>query len=60
MARNLRHINIMCEKCDSLGERIDRYRRLSETLADLPTKQHLVDLIGMLEAEKSALHPPPG
>lgn len=49
----------MCERCDKLDARIERYLRLSRGVNDKRTVERLATVIADLDSEKSALHPPP-
>ena len=42
---------VMCDKCQELDNKIDRYRRVIRAIND----QHAID--GITEAEKVKLHP---
>jgi hypothetical protein len=47
----------MCEKCEPINEKIERYRRLAKNITDRQTLDGITHLIGELEAQKKALHP---
>jgi hypothetical protein len=47
----------MCEKCDELDRRIERYRRLSSFISDELTLSAIAVLIERHEARKRELHP---
>jgi hypothetical protein len=47
----------MCEKCDELDRRIERYRRLSKIITDEVTLAAIAELIARHEARKRELHP---
>jgi hypothetical protein len=46
----------MCEKCDTLDEKIEHYKRIADSSTDQTTLDRIKDLISRMEAEKSALH----
>ena len=50
----------MCEKCDEIDKKIERYRRIQARIGDQAFVDRAKDLISELEAEKAALHPKPG
>jgi hypothetical protein len=47
----------MCSRCHEIGEKISRYRRLSETTIDRAVIEHLNAFIASLESDIAALHP---
>ena len=47
----------MCDKCQELEKKIERYRRLTFSINDQLTIDQLNQLIKELEAEKAKLHP---
>jgi hypothetical protein len=47
----------MCDKCQELQKKIDRYRRLAVSINDQLTIDQLNQVIENLEAEKVKLHP---
>lgn len=47
----------MCEKCDEIDRKIERYRRIQRTILDQVTVDRAKELIAELEAQKAALHP---
>ena len=46
----------MCDKCQELQKKIDRYLRLAFSINDQPTIDQLNQVIKNLEAEKIKLH----
>jgi hypothetical protein len=47
----------MCEKCEELDNKIERYRNLIARVADPQTHEGVGKLIEVLQAQKVALHP---
>ena len=47
----------MCDKCQELEKKIDRYRRLAFSINDRLTNDRFNQLIEDAEAEKVKLHP---
>jgi hypothetical protein len=47
----------MCDKCNEIDEKIERYRRFTHAVADQDFVDRLNALIRDLEREKIALHP---
>jgi hypothetical protein len=47
----------MCDKCVELDKKIERYRRVSSSLADQITIDRIKALIDELRAQKIELHP---
>jgi hypothetical protein len=47
----------MCDKCVELDKTIERYRRMSSSLADQITIDRIKTLIGELQTQKVELHP---
>ena len=46
----------MCDKCQELEKKIERYRRLAFSINDQPTIDQLNQVVKNLEAEKIKLH----
>jgi hypothetical protein len=46
----------MCEKCDDIDRRVERYRQIKERIADQALVDRAKELIAELEADKAALH----
>jgi hypothetical protein len=46
----------MCEKCDTLDEKIEHYKRIADSITDQTTLDRIKDLISLMQAEKDALH----
>jgi hypothetical protein len=46
----------MCEKCKELDEKIEQYRRLSQSATDQPTIDRFKELIRDLYEQKIAFH----
>jgi hypothetical protein len=46
----------MCEKCLEIDEKIERFRRLSNTVDDQRVMDTIKTLIDQMEAEKIGLH----
>jgi hypothetical protein len=49
----------MCDKCQELEKKIERYRRLAFSINDQLTIDRCNQLIKDAEAEKAKLHPDP-
>ena len=47
----------MCDKCIELDDRIEHYRRISESINDQLTIDRIKELIKALQCQKVALHP---
>ena len=47
----------MCDKCVELDKKIERYRRVSSSLADQITIDRVKALIDELQTQKVELHP---
>jgi hypothetical protein len=47
----------MCDKCQELEKKIERYRTLATRLFDQPTIETINKLIEEMQAEKAGLHP---
>ena len=47
----------MCEKCQELDGRIERYERLARGITDERTLDGIHELVAKLKAERAALHP---
>ena len=47
----------MCDKCQELEKKIERYRRLADSINDQLTIDRCNQLIKEAEAEKVRLHP---
>ena len=47
----------MCEKCDEIEKKIERYRQIERSIMDQLTVDRTKELIAELEAKKAALHP---
>ena len=47
----------MCEKCDEIDKRIERYRQVERTILDQVTVDRAQEMVAELEAQKAALHP---
>jgi hypothetical protein len=47
----------MCEKCIEIDKKIERYRRIQQSILDQVTVDRTKELVADLEAEKAALHP---
>jgi hypothetical protein len=47
----------MCDKCVELDKTIERYRRMSSSLADQITIDRIKTLIDELQTQKVELHP---
>jgi len=47
----------MCDNCNEIDEKIERYRRFTHAVADQDFVDRLNALIRDLEREKIALHP---
>jgi hypothetical protein len=46
----------MCEKCNHIGETIDRARRLASAITDQLTIERLKAMVEDLQTAKTALH----
>ena len=46
----------MCDKCKELDQRIEQYRRLSQTITDQPTIDRFKEAIGDLFIKRLDLH----
>lgn len=49
-------IGKMCHRCDEIDEKIARYRKLTNSVSDVATLEHLNSFILALEAEGAELH----
>jgi hypothetical protein len=47
----------MCEKCVEIDQKIERYRRLQQSILDQYTVDQTKQLVAELEGQKAALHP---
>ena len=47
----------MCDKCEELDKKIERYRKIILGIGDQPTVERIEALIGEMQAQKAALHP---
>jgi hypothetical protein len=47
----------MCEKCDEIDKRIERYRQVERTILDQITVDRAKEMIAELQTQKAALHP---
>jgi hypothetical protein len=47
----------MCEQCVEIDGKIKRYRALLRSITDQPAVERLRELIAILDAQKTALHP---
>ena len=47
----------MCDKCQELEKKIERYRKLAFSINDRETIDRFNELIKEVEAEKAKLHP---
>jgi hypothetical protein len=47
----------MCDKCQLLEKKMERYRRVANSINDQLTIDRLNELIEDMEAEKAKLHP---
>ena len=47
----------MCEKCEDLQRRMDRFRRLGSQISDAVTVERFKAAIAELEALKAKMHP---
>jgi hypothetical protein len=52
-----RRAGSMCDKCQELEKKIERYRTLATRLFDQPTIEAINKLIEEMQAEKAGLHP---
>jgi hypothetical protein len=50
-------LTAMCEKCQEIDRKIERYRTLGKQVSDPMTHEEAEKLIERLKAEKAALHP---
>lgn len=49
--------DVMCEKCDEIDVKLERYRRISLGLTDRQVLESIQILMENMKAEKAALHP---
>jgi hypothetical protein len=49
----------MCDECDKIDAKIERYRRIVDPVMDPLTRERVNKLIDDLMAEKAGLHPDP-
>jgi len=49
----------MCEKCKELDQKIEHYRRLSQSITNQPTIDRFKEAIGDLFDQKLSLHSKP-
>jgi hypothetical protein len=47
----------MCDKCDELDGKIERYRKLTSAISDWLTLDGIADRIKEIEAQKVKFHP---
>ncbi len=47
----------MCDQCEELDAKIERYRRIFDPVMDRVTRERVAKLIEDLKAEKARLHP---
>jgi hypothetical protein len=47
----------MCDKCDEIDKKIERYRRLARQVTDQPFNERALVVIADLEGNKRTLHP---
>jgi hypothetical protein len=47
----------MCEKCDGIDKKIERYQSIRSQIADQITVDRIKELIAEMQAQKAALHP---
>jgi hypothetical protein len=47
----------MCEKCDEIDQKIERYRQVQRTILDQVTVDRAKEMVTELQARKVALHP---
>jgi hypothetical protein len=47
----------VCDKCDELDDRIERYRKLASGISDRLTLDAIADRIKEMEAQKVQFHP---
>jgi hypothetical protein len=47
----------VCEKCVEIDKKIERYRRIQQSILDQLTVDRAKELIADLETQKAALHP---
>ena len=46
----------MCHKCETIDRRIEKYKKLSNSILDRIALEGIATLISSLEAEKKSLH----
>jgi hypothetical protein len=46
----------MCERCDEIDKKIERYRRLARSIIDQPALEGIDRLIAALEETKVSFH----
>jgi len=46
----------MCEKCDEIDKKIERYRQIQRTILDQVTVDRTTEMVAELEAQKAVLH----
>ena len=46
----------MCDQCDELDKKIERYRRMIDPLTDSVTRERVTRLIEDLKAKRAKLH----
>jgi hypothetical protein len=47
----------MCEKCDEIDKKIERYRQVQRTILDRVTVDRAKEMVTELQSQKAALHP---
>jgi hypothetical protein len=47
----------MCEKCDEIDKKIERYRQVQRSILDQVTVDRAKEMVIELQAQKAALHP---
>lgn len=47
----------MCEKCEELDRKIERYQRIRPAIGDQATVDSIKELIAEMQAQKARLHP---
>ena len=47
----------MCEKCDEIDQKIEKYTRIAHGVTDQLTLDRLKAAVAEMTAEKAALHP---
>jgi len=47
----------MCDKCDELDKKIERYSRMLLSIGDQITVERIKALIGELQTQKATIHP---